>query len=161
MRVAESPPSRPTLLVKFAEAITSAAGPGDRLCTSLGPSAMSDTALLEKLKRFRNDPSAARPADADALMSQCFTLLSTAKSLHQHWFCGEASESLREAATFLIRLHAYDSSAVPAWKEQCAKVIHGCCACNSSYQDAKFISRTTYVHFINYVTRLRTHEIIY
>lgn len=104
---------------------------------------MSDATLLAKLKRFRYDPSAASPDDTDALMSESFKLLSTLKSNQQHWFCHEAPESTREAATFLIRLHAYDSSAVPSWKAQCAKVIHGCCACSLAYQDAKIISRTT------------------
>lgn len=48
---------------------------------------------------------------------------------HEHWFCSNADSTTREVATFLIRLHAYDSDRVRAWRSHLRKCLAGCCMC--------------------------------
>ncbi|KAI0670809.1 SEN1 N terminal-domain-containing protein [Trametes maxima] len=69
---------------------------------------------------------------------------STVALAFDHWFCSKADEVTREAATFLIRLHAYNSSSVELWRWQLKRVITRCCNCISGLYEAEMMSRYTY-----------------
>ncbi|KAI0822260.1 SEN1 N terminal-domain-containing protein [Trametes gibbosa] len=64
--------------------------------------------------------------------------------VHTHWFCSQADEVTREAAIFLIRLHAYDSASVDIWRTQLKRVITRCCYCVRGLHEAETMSRYTY-----------------
>ncbi|KAH9854663.1 SEN1 N terminal-domain-containing protein [Lenzites betulinus] len=61
-----------------------------------------------------------------------------------HWFCSQADEVTREAAIFLIRLHAYSSPSVDIWRVQLKRVITRCCYCVRGLHEAETMSRHTY-----------------
>jgi senataxin len=63
-----------------------------------------------------------------------------------HWFCQRADSVTREAATFLIRLFAYDSQRVNDWRARMKKLIFSCCDCVRGLQDAKRTSQETCVY---------------
>ena len=62
---------------------------------------------------------------------------------HQHWFCSQADDLTRDAATFCIRLHAYNSSSVEVWRIQLKRVLLSCCNCVRGLHDAEGMSRHT------------------
>lgn len=62
---------------------------------------------------------------------------------HPHWFCAQADELTREAATFCIRLHAYNSTSVEVWRLQLKRVLAGCCFCVRGLHEAESLSRHT------------------
>ncbi|KAL1748411.1 SEN1 N terminal-domain-containing protein [Schizophyllum fasciatum] len=64
---------------------------------------------------------------------------------HIHWFCSSASETLREAATFLIRLFAYNSPLVETWKSQYCSCVNECAHCALGVEVAKTRARSIYM----------------
>ncbi|KAL1693704.1 SEN1 N terminal-domain-containing protein [Schizophyllum commune] len=62
-----------------------------------------------------------------------------------HWFCSKASETLREAATFLIRLFAYNSPLVETWKAQYSLCVNECVQCALGVEIAKTRARSVYM----------------
>jgi senataxin len=60
-----------------------------------------------------------------------------------HWFCPKAESVTVEAATFLIRLFAYDSDNVKAWKARFEKCLAGCSRCVQGLEEVKVSSRHT------------------
>ncbi|KAI0269828.1 SEN1 N terminal-domain-containing protein [Gloeopeniophorella convolvens] len=62
-----------------------------------------------------------------------------------HWFCQRADPTTREAASFLLRLLAYDSQRVNDWKVRMKGMLRSCCDCVKGLQEAKEASRTTYL----------------
>ncbi|KAI0761963.1 SEN1 N terminal-domain-containing protein [Trametes elegans] len=62
----------------------------------------------------------------------------------EHWFCSQADEVTRDAAVFLIRLHAYNSSSVEIWRSQLKCVITRCCYCVRGLHEAETMSRHTF-----------------
>ena len=61
----------------------------------------------------------------------------------EHWLCSQAEDLAREAATFLIRLHAYNSSSVDIWRAQLKRVLSRCCYCVRGLHEAEIMSRHT------------------
>ncbi|KIJ64432.1 hypothetical protein HYDPIDRAFT_187805 [Hydnomerulius pinastri MD-312] len=61
-----------------------------------------------------------------------------------HWFCSSADQLTVEAATFLLRLFAYNSPNVEEWKNRLRGCLAGCCACVKSFGEVKVTSRLTY-----------------
>ncbi|KAL0961073.1 hypothetical protein HGRIS_014934 [Hohenbuehelia grisea] len=61
-----------------------------------------------------------------------------------HWFCDKASPITYDAATFLLRLFAYTSPQVEAWKERLRGCFLGCCLCVCGFEAAKQSSKTTF-----------------
>ncbi|KAH7909030.1 SEN1 N terminal-domain-containing protein [Hygrophoropsis aurantiaca] len=61
-----------------------------------------------------------------------------------HWFCNQADQVTVEAATFLLRLFAYNSSQVDKWKTKLKTCLAGCCACVKGLGEVKTSSKTTY-----------------
>lgn len=100
--------------------------------------------LLHRLSDLARDPGAALDKAREDLMRDALNYLSSFSSTSAsplHWFCDRAPQVVAECATFLLRLHAYESEQVPVWKAQCAKVLHTCSQCCASYQDRKVASR--------------------
>jgi senataxin len=60
-----------------------------------------------------------------------------------HWFCEKADTTTIEAATFLIRLFAYDSGEVKRWKERLHKCVTTCVLCVQGLEQQKILSRQT------------------
>jgi senataxin len=60
-----------------------------------------------------------------------------------HWFCSRADALVVEAAVFLTRLHAYNSSKVDEWKTKLESCLHGCVDCTQRFQELRVISRRT------------------
>ena len=60
-----------------------------------------------------------------------------------HWFCSRVNQLTVDAATFLIRLFAYDSPRVTQWKNTFEKCMGGCCECLQGLEEVKISSRTT------------------
>ncbi|KAG2151416.1 SEN1 N terminal-domain-containing protein [Suillus clintonianus] len=61
-----------------------------------------------------------------------------------HWFCSRANQLTIGAATFLLRLFAYDSPLVDDWKKRLKSCLSGCCQCIKGLGEVKASSRTTY-----------------
>ncbi|KAG2155818.1 SEN1 N terminal-domain-containing protein [Suillus bovinus] len=61
-----------------------------------------------------------------------------------HWFCSRANELTIGAATFLLRLFAYESPRVDDWKRRLKSCLSGCCQCIKGFGEVKASSRTTY-----------------
>jgi len=62
-----------------------------------------------------------------------------------HWFCSRAQQLTIDAATFLLRLFAYDSPRVDEWKKRLKSSLAGCCHCIKGLGEAKTSSRKTLV----------------
>lgn len=60
-----------------------------------------------------------------------------------HWFCHKADTVTVEAATFLLRLFAYNSERVNEWKKKFEGCMNGCCHCIQGLQRVKYTSRNT------------------
>ncbi|KIK99636.1 hypothetical protein PAXRUDRAFT_822556 [Paxillus rubicundulus Ve08.2h10] len=61
-----------------------------------------------------------------------------------HWFCSHADHLTVEAATFLLRLFAYNSPRVEEWKASLVGCLAGCCDCVRAFGEVKVSSRSTY-----------------
>ncbi|KAF9046447.1 SEN1 N terminal-domain-containing protein [Panaeolus papilionaceus] len=62
-----------------------------------------------------------------------------------HWFCPQASQLTIEAATFSVRLFAYNSEAVSLWKKRLRQCLSGCASCVRGMESAKEESREVYM----------------
>ncbi|OSD07245.1 hypothetical protein PYCCODRAFT_1381842 [Trametes coccinea BRFM310] len=107
--------------------------------------------VKKKLVELRDAPLR-MVADDDLRLTSTYLLGSLRKPengvdvapVFDHWFCSQADEVTREAAIFLIRLHAYNSSSVDIWRQQLKRVITRCCYCVRGLHDAETSSRHTY-----------------
>lgn len=106
--------------------------------------------VKKKLADLRDAPVAIAPDDILRLISTY--LLGDLKKLddiskislaHEHWFCSQADEVTRDAAVFLIRLHAYNSSSVELWRAHLKRVLARCCYCVRGMSEAEIMSRHT------------------
>ena len=106
--------------------------------------------VKKKLVELRDAPSATISDDVLRLLAT-FLLGSLSKPdnpakvvpAYDHWFCSQADDLVREAATFCIRLHAYNSSSVDVWRLQLKRVLGGCCYCVRGLHEAETTSRHT------------------
>ncbi|KDQ62427.1 hypothetical protein JAAARDRAFT_121642 [Jaapia argillacea MUCL 33604] len=102
------------------------------------------TSLLAKL---RDEPTDTQGAPDSILAPICTYLLKVPVNPSDgllHWYCDRTDPVVREAATFLLRLHAYNSSRVDKWREKLALCLSGCAACVKVLQETKVSSRHTY-----------------
>jgi senataxin len=60
-----------------------------------------------------------------------------------HWFCRQAAPNTVGAATFLIRLFAYNSPLVEGWKTKLHSCLSRCPECVQGLEQAKVSSRNT------------------
>ncbi|KAH7337135.1 AAA domain-containing protein [Rhizoctonia solani] len=101
-----------------------------------------EKAVLVVLKAAQTG-QAANDSGSDQNMGKVWFYLKGLKL--KHWYCKEASETVRESAIFLQRLHAYNSDAVKEWKSILVDIIHGCCECERAYEASKQRSREVYL----------------
>ena len=106
--------------------------------------------VKKKLAELRDAPVAIASDDILRLVSTY--LLGTLRKpetttnitlAHDHWFCSQANELTRDAAVFLIRLHAYNSSTVELWRAHLKRVLSRCCYCVRGLHEAEGMSRHT------------------
>ncbi|KAG1882613.1 SEN1 N terminal-domain-containing protein [Suillus subluteus] len=85
---------------------------------------------------------------ADDILQPIFSYLMdippSASDNTYHWFCSHADQLTIGAATFLLRLFAYDSPRVDDWKRRLKSCLSGCCQCIRGFGEVKASSRTTY-----------------
>ena len=106
--------------------------------------------VKKKLAELRDAPTAVVGDDVLRLVAT-YLLGSLAKPenpvkitvTHEHWFCSQADELTRDAATFCVRLHAYNSSSVEVWRGQLKRVLSKCCYCVRGLHEAETMSRHT------------------
>ena len=107
----------------------------------------NDVAKLKTLlATLRNNPVNTTDG-SDSLLAPIFIYLmkippsTTDKSLH--WFCDRADQLTVDAATFLVRLFAYNSTRVDEWKKKFRICLNGCPSCVKSFGEIKISSRHT------------------
>ncbi|KAL4081054.1 SEN1 N terminal-domain-containing protein [Scleroderma citrinum] len=61
-----------------------------------------------------------------------------------HWFCSRADQVTVDAATFLLRLFAYNSAHVDKWKARLQSCLAKCGTCVKVLGEVKATSRSTY-----------------
>ncbi|CAL1713074.1 unnamed protein product [Somion occarium] len=102
--------------------------------------------IKSRLLSLRDNPANTQSA-SDEVLGLLYNFLLTDNTPEDrpfHWFCHKADELVVETATFLIRLHAYNSPRVDAWREQLRRCLFGCHACIQKFQEIKTTSRHTY-----------------
>lgn len=101
------------------------------------------------LEQLRSDPIGSE-GSTDSVMKDVLDYLFKVPAAPSdgvyHWFCKRADSVTREAATFLIRLFAYDSQRVDDWKARMKTILTSCCDCVRGLQEAKRTSQETCVH---------------
>ncbi|KAI0061699.1 hypothetical protein BV25DRAFT_1948064, partial [Artomyces pyxidatus] len=103
------------------------------------------------LKRLRDTPIGSGP-ETEPIINEVYKFLMQIPACTPdgvfHWFCHRAEETTREAAAFLLRLFAYNSPRVEAWKTRMKSTLAACCDCVEGLQKAKIMSQDTYFgHF--------------
>lgn len=122
-----------------------------------GPSDPRDIDKL--LAKLRDDPLDTNDETERALLPIFQYLMSIPAHASDglfHWFCEKADPIALEAATFLLRLFAYDSGGVEKWKQRLQLVLKGCCDCVRGGQLAKLTSEQTYVQCSFYTDECTT-----
>jgi senataxin len=98
------------------------------------------------LERLRKEPVGSE-GSTDGIMKIVFDYLFKVPADPSddlcHWFCQRADNVTREAATFLIRLFAYDSQRVNDWRKRMNNLLSLCCDCVRGLQEAKRTSQET------------------
>jgi senataxin len=107
----------------------------------------ADAAHVEKLLTNLRDVPVNTEGASDSFLGPIFTYLMKISPNPSdgtlHWFCDRASQLTIEAATFLIRLFAYNSPRVDTWKEKFESCLGGCCNCVRGLEEAKVSSKST------------------
>jgi senataxin len=92
------------------------------------------------LANLRDNPADTTGAP-DAILEQVYLYLMEVPEIH--WFCKLADPTTVEAATFLIRLMAYESKEVSRWKSKLHQCLSACAACVQGLESAKVASQAT------------------
>lgn len=108
-------------------------------------SMLQNNDISTKLERLRDAPVA--QASNDELLSIFrFLIQETAPNNGKvHWFCSQTQPLVLEAATFMLRLHAYNSKNVVQWRQRLQACLGSCSPCAKRLQDIKETSRHTCV----------------
>lgn len=129
---------------------------------SFSYSFMSRTAsnrIQTLLTTLRDNPVNSEQLD-DGVLSEIYSYLMDIPSTSSgdlHWFCEKADTITVDAATFLLRLFAYESDLIKIWKEKLQQCLTCCSSCVEGLEMAKVDSQTTYVcHSIQFVSALLT-----
>lgn len=105
-------------------------------------------ALLIKL---RDEPVDSEGV-SEALINKLYTYLMNVPASKTdgvpHWYCNRAEEVTIMAATFLLRLFAYDSPRVDKWKFMLREILATCPNCIRGLQVAKLNSKETCVNLV-------------
>lgn len=101
--------------------------------------------LAAKLKSLRDVP-AAEVSNQELFGIYKFLVPEGSTSRDtSHWFCSQATPVTVEAATFLLRLHAYNSAKVANWRKRLQACLGACPQCVKRLQELKETSRQTCV----------------
>lgn len=112
---------------------------------------MTSNVELSKVKTLlasvRDAPANTEDAADDILQPIYLYLMNipSASDSTYHWFCSRADQLTIGAATFLLRLFAYDSPKVDDWKRRLKSCLSSCCDCIKGFGEVKTSSRTTSV----------------
>ena len=116
------------------------------------PVNIDDTKQVQAfLEHLRNEPVGSEGSTDSvmkAMVDYLFKVPAAPSDGVYHWFCQRADSVTREAATFLIRLFAYDSQRVVDWKARMKTLLSSCCDCVRGLQEAKRTSQETCVHLL-------------
>ena len=99
------------------------------------------------LTTLRDNPVNSEQLD-DGILGEIYSYLMDIPSTPSgdlHWFCEKADTITVDAATFLLRLFAYESDLVKAWKKKFQICLTCCSSCVGGLEMAKVDSQTTYV----------------
>ncbi|KAM6494154.1 SEN1 N terminal domain containing protein [Amanita muscaria] len=103
---------------------------------------------VQKLLKCLHDTPVDNAGASDEILAKIYAyLLSVSHNPIDnklHWFCKRADTTTVAAASFLLRLFAYDSPAVVQWKDRFNQCLRGCCDCVRSLERVKVESRRTY-----------------
>ncbi|KAF5382581.1 hypothetical protein D9615_002787 [Tricholomella constricta] len=97
--------------------------------------------LLARLRDVPVDTEHITEADLSTLYNHLMHVPSASDNVI-HWFCHRVAPETLEAATFLIRMFAYDS--VEPWRKRFHACMSGCSDCVQGLERAKVTSRNTY-----------------
>ena len=103
-------------------------------------------AVRRTIKQLRDVPANTTGAGQDVLLLISDYLVEVSqKDGPVHWFCPKATQLTIDCATFLLRLHAYESSSIQTWRSLLTRCLRGCCDCVRGLEEAKVTSRHTQV----------------
>ena len=103
-------------------------------------------AVRKTIKQLRDVPANTTGAGQDVLqLISDYIVELGPKDGPVHWFCPKATQLTIDCATFLLRLHAYESSSIQTWRNLLTRCLRGCCDCVRGLAEAKVTSRHTYV----------------
>ena len=115
------------------------------------------TSDVSKLLAVLRDTPADTQAASDAVLGKIYQYLIAVPPSSDgrvHWFCTRANSTTIDAATFLIRLMAYNSVQVAEWKRRLHECLTLCALCVQGLEVAKVTSQETCV-FLLKTTRLK------
>jgi senataxin len=110
---------------------------------------MPDVQTVKKtIKQLRDVPANTTGAGQDVLLLISDYLVEVSpKEGPVHWFCRKADQLTIDCATFLLRLHAYDSSSIQMWRNLLTRCLRGCRDCVRGLGEAKITSKHTCAHW--------------
>lgn len=103
------------------------------------------TNVKNVLANLRDNPADTTRA-SDAILEKVYLYLMEVPQNDTgeiHWFCKLAEPTTVEAATFLIRLMAYQSKEVSKWKSKLHQCLSTCVSCVQGLELAKVTSQAT------------------
>lgn len=107
----------------------------------------TDVAHVDKLLQDLRDVPVNTEGASDSFLGPIYTYLMKVTPNRSdgvlHWFCDRAGQLTIHAATFLIRLFAYNSPRVDAWKEKFEACLGSCSDCVKGLEEAKLSSKAT------------------
>ena len=114
--------------------------------------------IPELLANLRTSPIDTENILADPILATIndYFVSKTARQSH-HWYCDKADDTLIEAATFLIRLFAYEDSRVHQWKTDLNTCLSSCYKCNFGFERAKEKSCKTCVTCLHRLSHTSDH----
>lgn len=102
--------------------------------------------LLARLRDVPADSHSITDAVLGMVYSHLMSVPATATG-DLHWFCSAAQPTTIAAATFLIRLFAYNSPEVDNWKKKFRLCLSKCSNCIQGLEEVKETSKSTCVAF--------------
>ncbi|TFK40652.1 SEN1 N terminal-domain-containing protein [Crucibulum laeve] len=107
----------------------------------------SEKTTVKKLLATLHDNPVDNSGASDDVLGSVFSYLIAVPptpSGDLHWFCHEADPTTVAAATFLLRLFAYNSAQVNSWKEKLHLCLSRCVLCVQGLQEVKVTSKDTF-----------------
>jgi senataxin len=106
---------------------------------------MENKDIATLLDNLREDP-VDNTGVTDQILGRIYNhLLAVSKDKNGklHWYCQRASSTTIGAASFLLRLFAYDGQEAETWRGHLNTCFVGCCDCIVEFEKVKGSSRMT------------------